>query len=231
MFLAENNKIKWKLLGIATVVVAALVALGIAWFDKPLYLFMRNFDCVAWGWFDKIFDAKMWVGASFVLMCAFYGKKIVETKPCFKNSQNRFSVFAFFRDFFVKTKNSYAFFIFCSVLSASILAKALKIMIGRARPIFFEALDMTGFFPWSNEWAFNSMPSGHTVATFAGLVMLGMLAPRVKWFTWTLAIVVGASRVAYGAHWPTDVLLGAFIGMIMADFAKSLLKRWQSKFE
>ena len=90
---------------------------------------------------------------------------------------------------------------------------------------------MTGFFPWSNEWAFNSMPSGHTVATFAGLVMLGMLAPRVKWFTWTLAIVVGASRVAYGAHWPTDVLLGAFIGMVMADFAKSLLKRWQSKFE
>jgi len=49
MFLAENNKIKWKLLGIATVVVAALVALGIAWFDKPLYLFMRNFDCVVFG--------------------------------------------------------------------------------------------------------------------------------------------------------------------------------------
>ncbi len=231
MFLAENNKIKWNLLGVATVVVAVAVALGIAWFDKPLYLFMRNFDCAVWGWFDKIFDAKMWIAASFVLLCMFYGKKTVESKPCFKNSQNRFSIFVFFRDFIVKTKNSYAFFVFCSVLSASILAKGLKIMIGRARPIFFEALDMTGFFPWSNEWAFNSMPSGHTVATFAGLVMLGMLAPRIKWFTWTLAIVVGASRVAYGAHWPTDVLLGAFIGMVMADFVKALLKRWQSKFE
>lgn len=231
MFLSTNNKIKWKLLGIATAVVVVTVALGIAWFDKPLYLFMRHFDCAAWGWFDKIFDAKMWVGASFVLMCAFYGKKIVQSKPCLVNSQNKFSIFAFFRDFIVKTKNSYAFFVFCSVLSASILAKVLKVLIGRARPIFFEALDMTGFFPFSYEWAFNSMPSGHTVATFAGLVMLGMLAPRAKWFTWTLAIIVGASRVAYGAHWPTDVILGAFIGMVMADFAKAILKRYQAKFE
>ena len=83
---------------------------------------------------------------------------------------------------------------------------------------------MTGFYPPSLEWAFNSMPSGHATATFAGLVMLGLLAPKIKWATWTLAIVVGASRVAYGAHWPTDVLLGAFIGMVVADLVRAGLK-------
>ena len=102
----------------------------------------------------------------------------------------------------------------------------MKIFIGRARPIFFEALDMTGFFPPSIEWAFNSMPSGHTTVSFAGLVMIGMLAPRYKVLTWTLAIVIGVSRVAVGAHWPSDVLLGAFIGMAFADIAKwYLLKK------
>ena len=93
---------------------------------------------------------------------------------------------------------------------------------GRFRPIFFEALGVTGFRPFSFEWAFNSMPSGHAAATFAGLVMVGMLAPRLKPVTWTLAIIVGASRVAYGAHWPTDVLLGAFIGIVAADLIKWL---------
>ena len=85
---------------------------------------------------------------------------------------------------------------------------------------------MTGFFPPSLDWAFNSMPSGHTTICFAGLVMVGMLAPKYKALTWTLAIVIGLSRVAIGAHWPSDVILGAFIGMAIADIVKgTLLKK------
>lgn len=225
MFLTPDNKLKWKWLAWGTGVVAVVVVTGIMWFDKPLFLVMRRFNCKLWGLFDVAFDAKMWIIASFVLMCAFYGKKAAQSGIKFRDYRNRFDFRLFFTDFFAKIKKSYAFFVFCSVLSASVIAKALKIIIGRARPIFFEALDMTGFFPMSNEWAFNSMPSGHTVATFAGLVMLGMLAPRIKPFTWTLAIIIGASRVAYGAHWPTDVILGAFIGMVVADFVKYWIKR------
>lgn len=110
-------------------------------------------------------------------------------------------------------------------MSASLIAQVLKVIIGRARPIFYEALNMTGFFPFTADWAFNSMPSGHTTASFAGLVMLGLLAPKIKWFTWTLAVIIGVSRVCCGAHWPTDVILGAFIGMVVADFVKHILKK------
>ena len=106
------------------------------------------------------------------------------------------------------------------------IVKVLKVFIGRERPILYEALGLTGFYPPSWDWAFNSMPSGHTAVSFAGLVMIGMLAPKYKPLTWTLAIVIGLSRVAIGAHWPSDVILGAFIGMVVADIVKGrLLKK------
>lgn len=224
MFLTQNNKIKWKLLGWATAATMALTAAGIAWFDKPLYMFMRRFDCLLWEYFDAVFDAKIWIFVSGFFVVLFYLEKHLNSNGSAKKETNKFNILDFFKDFLVKTKNSYAFFIFCSVLSASLFTKVAKVVIGRFRPIFFEALDLTGFRPFSIDWAFNSMPSGHATASFAGLVMLGMLAPRIKWGTWTLAILIGASRVAYGAHWPTDVLVGAFIGMVGADFVKAYLK-------
>ncbi|MBP3397531.1 MAG: phosphatase PAP2 family protein [Alphaproteobacteria bacterium] len=223
MFLTVDNKIKWNWIAWGAVVTAILVACGIVWFDRPLFLAMRELDCRAWALLDKIFDAKVWILVSFVAVLVFCIKKCVKTDCKFLDIRNKSSVFAFLYDFFVNTRTNNAFLIFCSVVSAGILVKVLKIFIGRARPIFFEALDMTGFFPPSTDWVFNSMPSGHTTVTFAGLVMIGMLAPRFKPLTWTLAIIVGVSRVAIGAHWPSDVILGAFIGMVVADIVKAML--------
>ena len=55
--------------------------------------------------------------------------------------------------------------------------------------------------------------------------MAGMLVPKFKPLTWSISIIVGISRIAYGAHWPTDVILGAFIGMVAADIIKWLAFR------
>lgn len=225
MFLTKDNKIKWRWLGLGGAITLGLVLAGVFWFDKPVYLFLRQFDCWLWHWFDKIFDAKIWICVSAIVLVVFYLRKIMKTKPRYRNSQNQPSFQTFCKDFWFKTRNSYAVFVLSSVVAASVVGKLLKIIIGRMRPVFFEALDKTGFVPFSTDWAFNSMPSGHTFASFAGLIMLGLLAPRIKWFTWSLAIIIGLSRVCVGAHWPSDVILGAFIGMAAADLTKAVLKR------
>ena len=225
MFLTADNKLKTKWLEYGAGITAVIIAMGMMWFDKPLYVLLRRLDCRAWKLFDYVFDAKVWLILTAILLIVVYVKKSLDSGVKYKNTKSKFSLTVLFKDFMTKVRTNYAFLIFSSVLSAGILAKVIKICVGRFRPIFFEALGMTGFRPFSMEWAFNSMPSGHTTATFAGLIMAGMLAPKIKPITWTLAIVVGASRVAIGAHWPTDVILGAFIGMVLAD----LVKYWAFK--
>ena len=222
MFLTPDNKLKTKSLAWGTVITALLIMGGMLWFDKPLFVLLRKLDCGLWRIFDYVFDAKIWLALTAILLLVVYIKKSLDLGVKYKNTSSKFSISVLFKDFMGKVRTNYAFLIFSSVLSAGVIAKIIKICVGRFRPVFFEAFGMTGFRPFSLEWAFNSMPSGHTTATFAGLIMAGMLSPKIKPVTWTLATIVGLSRVAAGAHWPTDVILGAFIGMVAADVVKYL---------
>lgn len=219
MFLSKQNKIKWRLLVFVTVIVLAMVVAGIYWFDKPLYIWFRNFDCGLFKLFERLFDAWVWLLVFGVLTLIVYLRKVV------KAGNVKFLSWFNAKNFMLNMKTTNVFLIFSGILCASVVGEILKVCIGRFRPVFYDALGITGFHPFSFDWAFNSMPSGHAFATFAGLVMVGMLKPKYKWLTWGGAIVIGLSRIAIGAHWPTDVLLGAFIGMVMADLVLAFMRR------
>lgn len=79
-----------------------------------------------------------------------------------------------------------------------------------------------------------SMPSGHTATawTVAGLMTLSQARASVwRHGWWLLAALQGLSRVAVGAHWPSDVLAGAGVGLMLAPLVWSMglthgLGRW-----
>lgn len=221
MFLSKQNNIRWRLVVFSAFVVLTLVLLGVYWYDKPLFMWLRGFDCKLLHMFSVLFDAWVWLLVFGILTVAIYIKKVIKAN----GKRITFSQWFNVRNFILNVKSTNVFAVFCAVLGTSVIGKLLKIIIGRFRPVFFEALGMTGFNPGSTEWAFNSMPSGHAFATFAGLVVIGMLKPKYKWATWTLAIIIGLSRVVVGAHWPSDVLLGAFMGMLGADITLSKLRK------
>ena len=225
MFISKQNNIKWVRLAIATVVVACLIWAGIAKYDIPVYIFLQNYNCNLFKWFGYIFDGKVWIIVFGLATIIMYLKKTYELRNDPTTHMRWFNIKFLTKDAYTKLKNSNAFLVFCSLVASGVVVEILKFMIGRARPIFFDEFGIVGFFPWTFEWAFNSMPSGHTALSFAGLVMLGMLMSRFKFLTWTLAIVIAVSRVAVGEHWPSDVLLGAFIGMVMADFVLAIVRR------
>lgn len=227
MFIRQDNTLKWKWIIIGALITLALVLVGVFGGDKVLYSLIHNPRCNPWYFgkgflcglafvMGKIFSAKVWVGASALIVLVFFLYK------AFTNERD-------FRFAFIKIKNSYAFYMLCSVMMAALTTGILKFLIGRSRPVIYEALNATFFVPGTIESVFNSMPSGHTAISFAGLVMMGMLYPKMKWATWTLAILIGISRIYIGAHWPSDVILGAFIGMVCADIVKSVLKKINTK--
>ena len=80
-----------------------------------------------------------------------------------------------------------------------------------------------------------SMPSGHSSGSFAFFIALAILAgreqPQRMRITWVLlgcllAISVALSRVYLGAHWPTDIMAGALLAILVNAFALALSQRY-----
>jgi undecaprenyl-diphosphatase len=99
---------------------------------------------------------------------------------------------------------------------AGLAAQILKRIISRGRPIMDYKttgfLGPTGFFHHGFKGHFDSMPSGHTAAAFGMAAAMGYRWPRLKYLWYGLALGVGASRLLVGAHFPSDVILGACLG-------------------
>ncbi|WP_345857608.1 phosphatase PAP2 family protein [Shewanella algae] len=66
-----------------------------------------------------------------------------------------------------------------------------------------------------------SLPSGHTATVFLLAGLAWQLFTDRFWACCLLglAILVGLSRIAVGAHWPQDVALGALLGWLIAIMA------------
>ncbi|HEX8911905.1 MAG TPA: phosphatase PAP2 family protein, partial [Humisphaera sp.] len=69
-------------------------------------------------------------------------------------------------------------------------------------------------------------PSGHACLAFATATALAMLLPRWRWAFYAVANAVAAERVWENAHYPSDTVAGAALGVLAALAARALLNRW-----
>lgn len=104
-------------------------------------------------------------------------------------------------------------------VGSALVAQLVKRVSKRRRPNHgiagFEALV-------ANPDAF-SFPSGHTAAAVAVAVAWAGQGAALGTVTTGFACTVGFSRVYLGAHYPLDVLVGAFLGLLVGTAARLLV--------
>ncbi|MEC9477382.1 MAG: phosphatase PAP2 family protein [Planctomycetota bacterium] len=117
---------------------------------------------------------------------------------------------------------------FLGLVAASVVATALKFLIGRGRP---NELLWRGRLHWDSlalDHNHHSFPSGHATASGALVMVLILVYPR-GWPIWLAAgIWLCATRVLVTEHWPTDTLMGFILGAFCVAFTASLLARRQA---
>jgi membrane-associated phospholipid phosphatase len=104
-------------------------------------------------------------------------------------------------------------FVFIAVGLPGLLGTIVKRWIGRVRP---SAAGPFAYEPWSWRSEFASLPSGHATTAFATLVAIGVIFPRARPLLWACAVLIAVSRVVVMAHYPSDVIAGAAVGVFGA---------------
>lgn len=115
---------------------------------------------------------------------------------------------------------------FIAALPASVWVDVLKPLLHHPRPAAVLPVHLVHVI--GPRLLANSFPSGHTttVFTLAGVLALSRVGMSWRMICLSLAILVGISRSAVGAHWPLDELGGAFGGWLAAWAGVIGARRW-----
>lgn len=98
-----------------------------------------------------------------------------------------------------------------AIILAAIISHILKRLINEDRPAALLTIPTMG-----EHLYHGGFPSGHTTSIFVWMGLILMHKKHTLGFLisiTTLALLVGLSRIAVGAHWPQDVLGGIICGL------------------
>ena len=99
-----------------------------------------------------------------------------------------------------------------------IIYKLIKSLTERPRPFMVSDNIILGTDPLDQY----SFPSGHTLHAVSFSVTCLYYYPELSWLLLPFTLLVAASRVVLGLHYPTDVLAGASIGASIAILTVAL---------
>lgn len=107
----------------------------------------------------------------------------------------------------------------CSLAIAlsGLISQILKIIIGRPRPGMLMPSWELSFFSTASD--FHSFPSGHAAASFSIAFCLVHFMPRLKYLWIGLATAVSLGRVIGQAHFLSDIIAGAIVGLISSTLS------------
>ena len=200
-------------LALASIATLVACALGILWIDRPLALAFKAHAGGMVGLADAIAafgGSTMWLAAAGVMGIALWlaGRRVTgEGAVAYRVASQR------------------ALFFLIAVGGAGLTVNLLKIVFGRTRPrlLFYEDLYSFRFFEFSSD--FWSFPSGHTVTAAAVAAAVYFLWPRLVAPFVGLVVLVALARITTTAHYLSDVLFSAYLGVFFTLSTKVWFER------
>ena len=111
---------------------------------------------------------------------------------------------------------NYSLAFIASLTLGSGVLHVIKLVLGRRRPSDDMEMGLYGFMPLAFNPDYNSFPSGHALTICCVAVIFTCVWP-IWWPLWfSVAFLLGVTRALLTAHFLSDVLIGAGIGLIAA---------------
>ncbi len=112
------------------------------------------------------------------------------------------------------------------LLSLLINNNLIKNIVQRPRP-FVTFTDLQIIIPTPSEFSF---PSGHTSSSFAAAAVFYRHLPKKLGIpSVVLAGLIGFSRLYVGVHYPTDVIAGVIMGILLSYLAEFIINLFLKK--
>jgi membrane-associated phospholipid phosphatase len=127
-------------------------------------------------------------------------------------------------------------------IAGGVMANLIKVCVLRTRPYSWnlDGTVWTTFGQWlpgvHMSSSGQSFPSAHTATAVAFAVGLAWLYPQGRFLFAALAALVGCQRIVCGAHYPSDVLIGAAAGYFAVQFVLNIgplprcFERWEERW-
>lgn len=116
-------------------------------------------------------------------------------------------------------------YVFAVLCCSGLAAQLVKHLVGRARPQLFDSFGAYHFDVLSMKNSLASFPSGHSTTVFAMATALGLLAPRWRVPLFVLAAGIASARIVVQAHFLSDIVAGAVLGVVSARLVAGAFAR------
>jgi len=136
----------------------------------------------------------------------------------------------------VPTKRRFLPRLLICVSLPGMIIHAIKILVARKRPLrYFREYPESGWDTWIGwmpakdkfalnfDYAFQSFPSAHTATAISFAIVMAWVFPRGRFLFLFLAFMAATQRIVFEAHWLSDVLVGAAIGVMVGS---AMTRNW-----